>query len=76
MSRNKKTANREQPLGERAQMIDKLPFIPVILAAFGALSYMFYQREWELQPDSVAVFVILALLFSAAQWGLKKRRGH
>lgn len=57
-------------------MIAKLPFIPVILAAFGAMSYMFYQREWELQPDAVAVFVILALLFSAVQWGLQKRRSH
>lgn len=57
-------------------MIDKLPFIPVMTAAFGTMSYMFYQREWELQPDAVAVFVVLALLLSAAQWGVKKRRGH
>ena len=56
-------------------MIGKLPLLPVVSAALCTALYMFYQREWELQPDSVSLFVVLALLLSAAQYGLRKRRG-
>lgn len=55
-------------------MIDKLPLLPVVMAAFGTVPYMFYQREWQLEADDIAVFVVLALLLSAAQWRFKKRR--
>jgi hypothetical protein len=55
-------------------MIGKLPLVPLVLAFCGTVPYMFYWREWQLEADAVAVFVVLALLFSAAQWGLKKRR--
>ena len=55
-------------------MIGTLPLVPLVLAFCGTVPYMFYLREWQLEADAVAVFVVLALLFSAAQWGWKKRR--
>jgi hypothetical protein len=56
-------------------MIAKLPFVPVVFAAFGTVPYMYYQREWSLEADAIAVFVALALLFSAVQWRVRKWRG-
>jgi hypothetical protein len=55
-------------------MISKLPLVPVVLAVCGTIPYMYYQREWQLEADGVAVFVVLALVFSVAQWSFKKGR--
>jgi hypothetical protein len=56
-------------------MIDKLPLVPVVSAAIATVPYMYFQREWSLEADAIAVFVALALLFSAVQWRVRKWRG-
>ena len=52
-------------------MIGKLPLVPLVLAFCGTVPYMFYWREWQLEADAVAVFVVLAPVLRGAM-GLEK----
>ena len=56
-------------------MIEKLPLVPLVLAAFSTALYMFFEKEWQLEADAVAIFLVLALVFSVVQWRVNRRRG-